>query len=110
MLLAGRSLRDLGTIELSWHELRLLIRRWAATPGTAVYESLGGKVWSRTDQMLAHLIDAVNSGFWRLSVATTRKHTARPKPFPRPWDKRGRTVGSDPIPLNTFDSWWDSQK
>jgi hypothetical protein len=107
LLVAGRSLDDLGW-SLSWRDLLVLIKRWQRVPGTATSEAITGVVhWATTDQLLAYIYDALQTGNWQRAG---KKSAPKPKPFPRPWQKpAGQKLGSKPIPISEFDDWWDSQ-
>lgn len=38
-----------------------------------------------------------------------KKNARRPKPIQRPGQpKQGTTYGADPIPVSSFDEWWDN--
>lgn len=103
----GRSLDDLGTLALSWRDLRTLIRRWQRTAGTALHESVHGPSWSTEAQLLAGLFDVLQMGNWQRAQ---KKSAPKPKPIKRPWEKAAKStrLGSDPIPISQFDDWWES--
>lgn len=107
LLMAGKSLDDLGTLALSWRDLRTLIRRWQRTAGTALSEAVQGyTMWSIEAQLLAEAVDTLRSGNWQ---RMQKKSAPKPKPIPRPWEKTKATrLGSEPIPISQFDDWWDS--
>ncbi|SDQ04794.1 hypothetical protein [Leucobacter chromiiresistens] len=106
LLNAGYSLDDLGH-SLSWRHLWVLTRRWQTLPGTATCAAVQGREhWGVAEQLLAEIIDLLNIGNWQRAG---RKHAAKPKRFPRPWEKaKAQKLGSDPIPVSKFSDWWDS--
>jgi len=59
---------------------------------------------------LADLFDAVAILDAHVTAAYGGRRR-RPKPYPRPWAKapRVRHVGSKPIPVRDFESWWQEQ-
>ncbi|WP_181130008.1 hypothetical protein [Rathayibacter sp. AY1E1] len=107
LVLAGFHLHDVGTERLSWFELRLLIRRWEQRPESSTSESVHGLRWDIGEQLLAMIADTLAQGNWQRAG---RKTAPRPKPIPRPWEKkRTQTLGRDAIPVVEFDGWWDAQ-
>ena len=58
--------------------------------------------------LLADVFDAVNAMGSRIAGIMTGRHR-RPKPYPRPWDKRKSTthVGGTPMRIGDFDAWWE---
>lgn len=103
--MSGRSLDDLG-VTLSWRDLLVLTRKWEATPGFALCESVHGvEYWPTTDQLLAEIADALNAANWQRAGKSS---APKPKRIPRPWEKaKSRRLGSDPIPLSKFHDWWE---
>lgn len=105
LLTAGWSLDDLG-VTLSWRDLQVLVRRWQVLPGSALCASVQGvEHWPITDQLLAEILDTLNTANWQ---RIGKSYAPRPKRFPRPWEKaKVRRFGSGPIPLSKFNDWWD---
>lgn len=59
---------------------------------SALRRSVLGATWTTTDELLASVYDAVQSGNWQRQQ---NKHAPRPKRFPRPGPDPGRkTYGS----------------
>lgn len=54
----------------------------------------------KTNAILADMYDA-------FAAAHTRKGR-RAKPYQRPGDKGGRTIGRGAIPIRDFDAWWNA--
>lgn len=107
LTICGWSLDDLG-ISYSWRDLWVLVMRWQKTPGTATCEAVQGVVhWPTTDQLLAIIADILQHANWQ---RLGKRHAAKPKRIPRPWEKsRATKLGSKPVPISQFNSWWDSK-
>jgi len=74
----------------------------------AEMDELGG--WSRTEQLLARLVEAVELFDWHFvckGVKNSRWPEA-PKRIPRPGvdDESNRHIGSEPIAISSFDEWY----
>lgn len=106
LLVIGRHLSDLGSPELTWRDLYVLVRRWQMTPGNAFAAAVhGSEVPSWTEQVLAVVVDLLNG----IAFILKRGKGQRPKRLPRWWEKRKQQrFGRDPIPLSRFDDWWES--
>lgn len=63
---------------MSWRRARVLIRQLPETSRT--FAALHGEVWSRTDQLLAAIVDVLNGANWQRGGGKGPK----PKPLPRP--------------------------
>lgn len=62
-------------------------------------------VWSstvKTNMILADVFDAVRL----FNFTFAKKGSKEPDPYERPWDPRKQRIGSDPIPISQFDSWY----
>lgn len=60
-----------------------------------------------TATMLADLYDLVAVMRSESAVKGTTHRAKRPRPYPRPWRKpKVRHVGSRPIPVSDFETWW----
>lgn len=71
-------------------------------------QEIHGKIWSVEAQILAEAVDALNLANWQRGG---RRSAPKPKPLPRPWLKpKGRSLGSDPIPISAFNDWWDKPR
>lgn len=71
--------------------------------------------WMRgegTAAILADIFDAIRVLDVEVMAKGSRRKPRQPKPYPRPWAKgKGeKHIGSDPIPIAQFDSWWDSKE
>lgn len=61
-----------------------------------------------TAPILADIYDAIAQVGANLVAKGTGRQPRTVKPYPRPWEGRGeRRIGSDPIPVSEFESWWD---
>jgi hypothetical protein len=77
-------------------------------PNSALAKELHGARWSTEAQLMAFALDALHLGNWQRAGKRT---APKPKPIPRPWEKPKTTsLGSKPIPISQFDSWWESHK
>ncbi|MEV7212080.1 hypothetical protein AB0O31_03150 [Kitasatospora cineracea] len=73
-------LRHLHTGELTWRELRSLIR--GLPPESRLRTALAGhRAWNSTEYLLADLFDVLAAANWQ---RTGDKNAPRPKPYPRP--------------------------
>ena len=107
LLAMGKNVDDLGTLELSWRDLRTLVRRWQRTAGTALFESVNGfEGWSAETQMLAHVIDALQ-GIDYNQVRIAGGKPRKPPPVERPWSKP-QSLGSGAVPFDEIDEWMRS--
>mgnify|MGYP001148205467 CR=1 FL=1 len=80
MLLAGIDLRTLGSRDLTYRRLSVLLHH--SRPGSAFLRSLAGEdaEWSLTDHLLASVIDVLNAANWQRGGGKG----SRPKPVSRP--------------------------
>lgn len=66
-----------------------------------------GLRWDISAQLLAMVADSIAQGNWQRAG---KKSAPRPKPIPRPWEKkRTQQLGRDAIPVADFSGWWDAQ-
>ena len=74
----------------------------------AELDEFGG--WSRTEHLLARLVEAVEMLDWHFCCkgAKKSKWPQPPKRIPRPGvdDGTERRIGHDPIPISAFDKWY----
>lgn len=122
MTLTSFTLDDLGRA-LSWRALSHFVAHLPPTSALVreMHPEMGATLaWadgSMVAPLLADLIDSVAYGRWEYLASRVPKGKKRPrvpKRMPRPWEKaeveKGeRRVGSDPIPISEFDSWWESR-
>lgn len=108
LLAHGFRLRDVGSEAFNWRDLYVLVRRWQKQPGNALAEGVQGHpVWTVAEQILAIIADVLAYANWQ---RLKKRSAPKPKRLPRPWEKkRSRQLGSDPIPISSFDGWWDSK-
>lgn len=68
-----------------------------------------------TQAILMDIHDLLSFFLYAYANAHKRKGATidRPKPYKRPWapeaDEADRRIGSDPIPADQFDDWWESK-
>lgn len=90
LIKAGLRLRWLcdGTDRLNWRDLWVVIR--AADPDSLVHRAIDSESfgWSRTQYMLADIIDHLAGANWQRSGD---KRRPKPKPFPRPGTQQEST-------------------
>jgi hypothetical protein len=101
MWLAGRSLDDLGTPGFSWVDLRAFVRHAPRT--SAYFRAVHGELadWDLQAQLTAQVIDLLQSGNWQRAG---KKNAPKPKPFPRPWLKKGIGTTTS-MPLDEMDAF-----
>lgn len=78
-------MRRVGSPELTWRRLRNLIGRLPRESELQV--ELHGPVpdrWTRTEYMLAALIDRITYLDWHFVSSRTKRRVPKPQPFPRP--------------------------
>lgn len=97
LYMAGRSIDLLGTPELSWLDLRAIMRH--SPRGSAYYRAVHGEVaeWDMTVQLLAVVADRLGAGNWQRGGGKGGK----PKPIPRP--KAHRRIGTTVLSLEAMD-------
>lgn len=92
MLTAGIDLRTLGSRDLTYRRLGVLLSH--SKPGSAFLRSLGGEAaeWTLTDHLLAVTIDVLNAANWQRGGGKGK----RPRPIPRPGvePKQGKRFGT----------------
>lgn len=103
----GRSLDELGET-LSWRDLFVLLKHWQVTPGTRLLSAIKGmEVWTRSEQMLADVIDLTANANWQRQG---KPNAPKPQRYKRPWEKPKETkLGAGAIPASQLNDWWDSQ-
>jgi len=115
LTMTGYQLRDVGGA-LSWgallHFVQFLPRTSALSrelvPPSDAERWTDGTVVAA---LVADLIDTVNAMGVALMAKGSGRSPSWPRPYPRPWAKdEGTRYGSDPIPVEDFDAWWDSKK
>ena len=74
----------------------------------AEMDELGG--WSRTEQLLARLVEAVEMLDWHTLCRGLKRSQWPPRPrrIPRPGvdPYEGRRIGKEPIPIEDFNEWY----
>ena len=83
----GVDLRDVGTPDLTWRRLRVLIQHLPAD--SALSRSVHGDAveWGASEHLLANIFDAISALVWQ---GGNPKKNPKPKPIPRPGDKRAK--------------------
>ena len=72
------------------------------------------ELWAKgnaTAAILADIYDAISQLNANVCAKGSGHRPRTPRPYPRPWDLGAgtRVLGSDPIPVSDFESWWDSE-
>lgn len=103
------TLDDLG-YDLPERALLAFARHLPADSATAS-ELSDDAGWSRTDMLLARLIEAAELQLWVDVCKGLKKGNRPPRParIPRPGvkaDEHERRIGSGPIPIEEFDDWY----
>ena len=97
MLGLGLDIRRLGTSDLTYRRLLVIIAHLPRT--SALFRAQHGEAadWSQTDYLLAGLFDAIEWGNWQRAGCPRGK---RPKPTPRPaTEKSGTAIGGERMTL-----------
>lgn len=63
----------------------------------------------KTNQLLADLYDLLQS-FRYLFMKSKRQKPQKPKPYPRPWDRKIKKMGKKPVKVSRFWSWWNGRR
>ena len=69
--------------------------------------------WScafKTNAVLADIYDALQWLHHSFASAHSKTKVKRPEPYPRPWAKKGETIGKGAIPISRFWDWWGSKE
>lgn len=61
--------------------------------------------WGFTQELLATIVDLLAVANWQ---RPGKKNAPKPKRIKRPGSTEDKRIGSKPIPLSEFASWWDS--
>ena len=78
---------------------------------SATFRALYRDAWTfstalQQSSLLADLSDALNGFMYMFGKAHGGKGS-KPKPYPRPWASGdSKHIGSEPIPISEFDSWY----
>jgi hypothetical protein len=97
-----RRITDLGSEQLTWADLQMLVRQ--ASPTSAIYRSMNPTswMWTHTDFILALVYDKLAEHNWMISVDGS-KRINRPKPLPRPGleeDPDVKQLTGKPVPID----------
>ena len=82
LLCLGLRLRDLGSDDLTWHDLSVILRH--PTKGGPLHRAVfgGDAKWDDAQtQLLAQIVDVLAVGNWQRQGDS---HAPRPEPIPRP--------------------------
>ncbi|AOZ65058.1 tail assembly chaperone [Arthrobacter phage Lakshmi] len=104
LLSLGKDLDQLGTADLDWHQLWVIITNSPA--GSALAVSMHGEasLWGVTDHLLAIIADTLNDANWQRGGGKG----AQPERIKRPGVKdKSQSFGADPIKISEFNDWWD---
>lgn len=61
-----------------------------------------------TPWLIADLIDEIRYLRYEHAASKSRTRPRQPERYPRPGDRKGNIIGSDPIPVSQFREWWES--
>ena len=56
--------------------------------------------------ILADIFDAVMLLSYSFAKVHSKTAPKKPQPYKRPWGSEAKKIGSDPIPISEFDSWY----
>lgn len=103
LIALGLRLDQVGTYELSWRDLLIIIRH---TPRTsALARAVHGEAaeWTPSTYLLALIGDQLAMGNWQRAG---KKNAPKPKRIPRPGEKkRERKFGHGAIPITELNDW-----
>lgn len=106
----GLRLRWLGTEQLTWADLLVIVH--GASRTSPIGRSTGGESteWGATEHLLALLVDSVAwTNYLMQFQINPRSQPERPRPVSRPGVKpTGTRLGADPIPISQFEEWWST--
>lgn len=111
LLAAGFVLADIPS-RVTWRAV--IAQTKLSRPGSALHAvaATDETPWPRIEQLMAVLVDGMNDLAWLYMTAHTEDPPPRPQRYPRPGvqqieDDRIQHYGSEPIPANEFDAWWN---
>lgn len=114
LTLTHYQLRDVGRA-LSWGALLHFVEHVPRTSALSreLVPRTDTESWAdgeATAAILADIFDLLAMMRAESAVKGTKHAPRKAKPYPRPWAKaKGeRHVGSDPIPISEFESWWSN--
>lgn len=114
LTLTHYQLRDVGRA-LSWGALLHFVEHVPRTSALSreLVPRTDTEAWvdgDATAVILADIFDLLSALRSEHAVKGTGRSPRKPKPYPRPWaqQKGERHVGSDPIPISDFESWWSN--
>ena len=100
----GLRLRQLGTEQLSWRDLLVIIRQQPRD--SALVRSMDPDTahWGMSEHLLAIVADAARLGVWQRGGG---KKSDRPKPIPRPGSDEGhkKVHKGDVLPMDQMAAW-----
>lgn len=84
----GVALGDLFTGAMSWRRLRVLVDNLPRESATAARLHGEAVAWGAQEHLTATVIDTLNVSNWQRAQAGSKTRIPRPKPVPRPGEKR----------------------
>lgn len=118
MTKTGHGLTEVPYNGITLHDLFLFITQLRADSASIAEQDKEKAYWegtARTPMLLAQIVDELSYLRYEFAVANTPKGKKKPNPpllYPRPGvpdNKKTHTYGSKPIPINEFNSWWNSK-
>lgn len=99
----GLRLRQLGTAELTWRDLKVIIQHGPAQSALAraMYPDHG---WGLSEQLQAALLDKANWLVWA-KTKDGQSGRNRPKPIPRPGVEDTEKLGNTVMSITEMDSF-----
>lgn len=107
MIQLGLRYRQLGTEELTWRDLLIVVKNLPRT--SALYRSQHGVEeyeWGLPEHLLADVADTLHWLQWKDTKDASRNRN-QPKPIPRPGiiDESKQRVGSGSLPVDQMLTW-----
>ena len=98
-------LADLWTGQLTWRRLAVLVAHLPRESATVRAQHGEVVEWGATEHLLAHVVDLLAASNWQRAQQRSKTRITRPKPLPRPGDKRGAKIGRTTKPAGEVKAW-----
>ena len=100
----GLRLRQLGTEQLSWRDLLVIVRQQPRDSALIRAQDPDTAHWGMTEHLLAIVADAARLGVWQRGGG---KKSDRPKPIPRPGSEteQKKVHKGDVMPVDEMAAW-----
>lgn len=102
LIALGLRIDWLGTPELSWRDLWVILRQSPLTSAYRIARMGEAALWSRDTHLLADIFDVLAGANWQRAGKAS---APKPKPMHRPGAKRGTQLGAGALPIRDLEAW-----